>query len=582
MKKYAKVIINVFLIALFFMLIPHVDAASYNIYTVKHKCPVRVKAGENSDPVKNGNDTVYVYPDQQIEYLNSDTGFNNGKPNQTWYAVKFDYAAREYTGYVAKACMYDTKTYSYNDDNAFEALLNEQKFPESYKAYLRKLHAMHPNWIFKSDHNTLSWKSSVDAESEKGTSAISYLYPSLIFRDSSNPNGIVVDGTSWYAPCWDAVAYYMDPRNFLNEKSIFMFEKLAYDASHSEGVVQAVLDGTFMGGTFNEQGKEKTYASAFISAAVESGVSAIHLAARAKQEMGTTNGSASNGKTPGYEGYYNFYNIGATSGTDNYLKGLEFAKSQGWDSVQKSITGGANFIGDKYIKKGQDSLYFQKFNTSSKRSYAAYTHQYMTNIMAASSESNSIYTSYKEKKMLNNTYVFTIPVYLGMPDSAFKVSRNDTVGGNTDPKPTPTPDPKPVITPAEKVSKAGFSLQTGYLTNLPYGADVSHVKQRLIDNGASSAVLNGNYSGKLTGKIATGDIVNVDDAQYTAVIYGDVSSDGEITIKDLLLVQKYLLGSQKLSGANYKAADVSKDNDVTIKDLLLIQKYLLGNGSISQ
>ena len=65
-------------------------------------------------------------------------------------------------------------------------------------------------------------------------------------------------------------------------------------------------------------------------------------------------------------------------------------------------------------------------------------------------------------------------------------------------------------------------------------------------------------------------------------MYGDPSGDGVATIKDLLLVQKYLLGAQGLDGVYKEAADVSKDKAVTIKDLLLIQKYLLGTGSIEQ
>ena len=70
--------------------------------------------------------------------------------------------------------------------------------------------------------------------------------------------------------------------------------------------------------------------------------------------------------------------------------------------------------------------------------------------------------------------------------------------------------------------------------------------------------MNKNWISKVSGKIATGDIISIDDMAF-----------------DLL---RYVC----LSGANKMAADVSKDNAVTIKDLLLIQKYLLGSGSINQ
>ena len=563
-----------------FASLPRVNAASYDAYIVKYKCPVRQDASDLSNSLKSGNDIIYVYPNQQITYISTKLGPNNGSANQTWYQIKFDYAAREYTGYVAKACMYDVKTYSYSDDAAFEESIKD--FPDSYKPYLRKLHAMYPNWTFKVNFTNLDWETAAEAESQKGTSAISHLYPSLIFKDETNPNGIVVDGTSWYAPAKDAVKYYMDPRNFLNEKGIFMFENLSYD-SRADSSVAGVLEGSFMSGSFTEDGYTKTYAQAFIDAGSSSGVSSIHLASRALQEVGTTMSSAVSGTVQGYEGYYNFYNIGAYSGEDNYLKGLEYAKNNDWSSRQKAITGGANVIGQNYIKKGQDTLYFQKFNVSSYRVYNTYTHQYMTNIMAASKEAASIYESYKKNNKLSSNYTFIIPVYNNMPSSAFKVSTTDTVGGNDTDKDKEEEKPiENVISPEEKIAKAGYLLSTGYLTKVDYNSDISTLRSRITNQKANVGSMDSNWVSKTSGVVATGDLVSVDEKVFQVVVYGDVSGDGVISIKDLLLVQKYLLKSQDITGCNLTAADVSKDGAVTIKDLLLIQKYLLGSGSIEQ
>ncbi len=562
-----------------FLTLPRVKAGSYDLYVVKYKCPVRSKAGDIYEPLKSGNDTIYVSKNQQVDYLGTYTGPNEGNSNATWYAIRFDYAAREYTGYVAKACMYNLATYTYNDDAAFEESIKD--FPESYKPYLRKLHAMHPNWKFVVNKTGLDWENSAEAESQKGMSAISHLYPSLIFKDASNPNGIIVDGTSWYAPAKDAVKYYMDPRNFLNEKNIFMFETLSYN-SFQDASVSGILSNSFMNGTFNENGVNKKYSDAFIEAGKTANVSSTHLASRALQEIGTTMSSAVSGTVPGYEGYYNFYNIGAYSGPDNYLKGLQYAKDKGWNSIQKAITGGALEIGSRFINKGQDTMYFQKWNVASYKQYKEYTHQYMTNIMAPVSESSSIYETYKNSGKLSNNYTFTIPVYENMPDKAFKVSRTDTIGGN-DPEEKPEEKPEqPVIPPETKVANAGYSLATGYLTNVQYGAGVDTIKNNIVNQNASVAIMNSNWVSKTSGIISTGDIVNVDNANYTVVVYGDPSGDGVITIKDLLLVQKSILGTYNLSGAYKQAADVSKDGQVTIKDLLLIQKNILGTGSISQ
>lgn len=570
-----------------FMMLPKVSAASYDVYTVKYKCNVRTSPSDQSSVIKNGNDDVKVYAGQDLEYLKTATGPNNGLSNQTWYAVKFDYAAREYTGYVAKACMYDTKTYTYNDDAAFEKSISE--FPNSYKPYLRKLHAIHPNWTFKIDNTNLDWNASVTAESRIGQSAISYLYPSLFYRDTQNPNGIVVDGTTWYAPCYDAVGYYLDPRNFLNEKNIFMFESLLYNANQ-DASVQGILNNSFMSGTFTENGYTKTYANAFIDAAKESGVSSTHLASRALQEMGTTMSSAASGTVPGYEGYYNFYNIGATSGVDNYLKGLQYAKNKGWNSRQKAITGGANFISSSYVNNGKDTLYFQKFNVSSDKKTPAYTYEYMTNIMAPSSESSSIYNSYKNNGKLNDAYAFKIPVYNSMTANAYKVSRTDTVGGKeegnggtTENKPSTDEGKKPTVSPETKISNAGYSLSTGYLTKVQVGEDMSSLRQKLTNQGAVVATLNSSWNSKTSGAIATGDIIEVDQTKrYEVVVYGDIDGDAKISVVDLLYLKKYILGEMSLNQANKQAADISKDGKADVVDLLLLKKQLLNEYTVNQ
>ncbi len=585
MKK--RVIILLIILCVLF--VPKIKAASFDIYTVKSSmakkdCPVRSGAGTDNNVILNGNDKVYVYANQTVDYLGSKEGYNNGKKT-TWYAIKFDYAAREYTGYVVSAC-FNKKTYSYNDDSSFEESI--KSFPDSYKPFLRRLHAIHPNWNFKPDFTNLDFYASISAESQKYQSSISYLYPSLFYRDKDNPDGIIVDGKSWYAPCSDAVAYYLDPRNFLTEKNIFMFESLIYNANQ-DALVSGILKGSFMDATFTEDGYTKTYSNAFIEAAKESGVSSTHLASRALQEMGYKMSSAASGTVPGYEGYYNFYNIGAYSGENNYILGLQRAVKEGWNTRQKAITGGAKFISSNYVNNGKDTLYFQKFNVSSSRKTAPYTYEYMTNIMAPSSESVSIYNSYLNKGRLNDAFSFKIPVYNSMTKNAYKVSRTDTVGGNEtdngDNTENKSDDNKgeTVVSVQEKIAKSGYKITSGYLTNIALGTDMSTLRDKLTNAGAVVASLNSAWSSKTSGAIATGDIIEIDSKEkYSVVIYGDIDGDSNISVVDLLYIKKSILGDISLSGANKEAADINKDGRVDVVDLLLLKKYLLQEYSITQ
>ena len=122
------------------------------------------------------------------------------------------------------------------------------------------------------------------------------------------------------------------------------------------------------------------------------------------------------------KGIYNFYNIGAY-GDNPVLRGLAAAAGYvdnldgtPWNSTYKAIVNGASFVANGYINRGQDTLYYQKFDVDSNTTYYdRYSHQYMTNILAPASESLSAYRSYKNLGILNKKLVFKIPVYNSMP-----------------------------------------------------------------------------------------------------------------------------------------------------------------------
>ena len=95
--------------------------------------------------------------------------------------------------------------------------------------------------------------------------------------------------------------------------------------------------------------------------------------------------------------------------------GLVTAMRNGWDTIEKAIDGGAKFLANGYINQGQGTLYYQKFNVRPNATYSSYTHQYMTNIQAPATEGNSAYNSYKKANIINNSFIFEIPVYNNMP-----------------------------------------------------------------------------------------------------------------------------------------------------------------------
>ena len=231
----------------------------------------------------------------------------------------------------------------------------------------------------------------------------------------------------------------MDPRNFLNEVRIFQFEALSF-SEHTNNLdgVEKILYGTEFyntkvsyltssGQTINMSEK---YSDLILRGGQTSRVSPYHLASRIKQEVGPFLSHASiSGKVSGFEGLYNFYNIGATSSSEPMgaiKNGLQYAKDgKGaseatktkflipWNTKERAITGGAIFIGDSYINQGQDTVYLQKFDVTGE---SLFWHQYMTNVLAPYSESKSIYTGYKNSNLLDIPMNFIIPIYNNMPD----------------------------------------------------------------------------------------------------------------------------------------------------------------------
>ena len=303
-------------------------------------------------------------------------------------------------------------------DAEFDAYLNGQGFPESYKTKLKELHKKHPNWIFVGINTRDNWTTSLNNENVIGRSLIqtsSQGYLSTAdgcynwYTNTYTPK----DGKSWYQAKKETIAYYMDPRNWLNEKNIFMFEDLNYySAYQTESAVKKILYTDFF----------SNLTQYYIKAAQQYNVNPLFLAALTRQEVGLSgtgyavNGTCSTYCSVNYTGYYNFYNIGATSSTKPVCNGLKYAKEKGWNTKEKAIIGGASWINNGYVGAGQNTAYFQKWNTTPK-SNSGYWHQYMTNVSAVVSSSNTTYNSYNGMGIIDLPMVFQIPIYAGIPAS---------------------------------------------------------------------------------------------------------------------------------------------------------------------
>ncbi|MEI8198424.1 MAG: dockerin type I domain-containing protein [Eubacteriales bacterium] len=358
----------------------------------------------------------------------------------TWCKISVMVSGTQIEGYIVNSFLLKDPT---SDDPAFETAI--AGFPDSYKPSLRSLHEAHPSWTFRAVNVGTDWKTVVASESMIGTSLItSSADDSWKSVDSNVYNWLTntytpYDGASWVNASKDVVAYYLDPRNFLSDTYIFQFLNLSYDAgTQTQDAVQKLLNNTFMAGTLITEpvtGAQISYAQAFMQAGAASGSSPYQLVSRIVQEVSATGSRSTSGTEPGYAGYYNYYNIGASSSTDPVILGLTFAINGSnnpgsypmsaenktkylipWNSPYKSIAGGAAYISSYYIQKGQNTMYFQKFDVTDDGN-GMYRHQYMTNVQAMTGESTTLYNAYSKSSILDVPLTFSIPVYAAMPDT---------------------------------------------------------------------------------------------------------------------------------------------------------------------
>ena len=429
MKKVTKYISLLLCVTVFLTSV--LISSTFNVGA--SEAPIQTGTVKNVDPylnVRSGAGSSYnaigmVYSGQSVTIY----AYENG-----WYKIAygsgFGYVS---ASYIINVQNIPTQAPEYDYDADFETNLSNQNFPESYKEKLRLLHAAHPNWIFMADHLTMTFAEAVNNEAVVGKS----LVQNSVAKDSWKsmmPNAydwttgkyVSYDSGGWVTAEREVVEYYMEPRNFLDENGIYMFLDQSYNPNiQTKDGLQLILNGTFMAGAFPED-THATYADVIMEAAQQSGVSPYVLAAMIIIEQGSNGAGASiSGTQSGYEGYYNFFNIRAykVDGYSAVAYGLLYAKggSNGtdtsydrpWNSRAKSIIGGAKYYFNGYLSRGQDNLYYKKFNVITP---TFYINQYMTNVQGAYGEAGKLKNGYSTVSK-DAALVFSIPVYKEMPET---------------------------------------------------------------------------------------------------------------------------------------------------------------------
>ena len=147
-----------------------------------------------------------------------------------------------------------------------------------------------------------------------------------------------------------------------------------------QGISVSALNKILRGkGSLSGQGKAVAYACKKYN------LNEIYLIAHAFLESGYGTSYFSSGRA----GVYNYFGIGAYDwNPDN---AIPYARSRGWTTPAKGIIGGAKFVRQGYIDKGQQTLYRMRWNPQSPGN-----HQYATDVRWAQHQANTIKSLYDE------------------------------------------------------------------------------------------------------------------------------------------------------------------------------------------
>ena len=300
------------------------------------------------------------------------------------------------------------KYVEYNGEN-----LNESKYP-GYKELIDKLQAEHPNWTFTLFYTKLEWEEVIINEGHKDNTE----YPTNLIPDSSEypedwkceiDKDKTFDNGTWLCASDKAIKYQMDPRNILNNENTFQFAELKYvEGGQTETGINEITEGSFLEG--------ESITEALIQAGKNANLDPYFIAARLIQEQGRNGTVLSRGCEYNDAIVYNPFNINARGNSQEEIiqNATQYAYEQGWDSLEKALIGGVEFLKEGYINVGQNTLYLQKFDVVN-QDESLYTHQYMQNLLAPQSEASNMKEIYEASNTVNESLNFIIPLYENMP-----------------------------------------------------------------------------------------------------------------------------------------------------------------------
>jgi beta-N-acetylglucosaminidase/cell wall-associated NlpC family hydrolase len=275
--------------------------------------------------------------------------------------------------------------------------------PDSYAAGINALRAKHPNWSLEFFDAGLSISEMVQYHHNSNN-----LTNDSRWIDQSDTT--VYESGGWRKASEYGLQQNIDPNSndSFNDKDIYQYMYIGNNNAETVDGVKELLKDTAL----------ESYAQSFYDAAKKYNLSAYYLCASAIVESTGGTSALAKGVIVNKTTVYNYFGIGANTG-DALQAGSNYAyKNNGswypWNSAERAIFGGAEFVSNNYVHKGQDTIYTMKYNLSGyinskdKDAFFNDPHEYAANIGKPWEESEQIATVLSKS---NLPIVFKIPIY---------------------------------------------------------------------------------------------------------------------------------------------------------------------------
>ena len=577
-----------FFVLLFLLVLVPISALADEIEITGSDVAIRTLPGTNGKVLtRQSHGATYTL-------LSSDKAADQGGCSDGWYKISYDgieaYVCSTYARVIKQTIVVDPGAVS-----ACEKEFSSLGFPKEYWPGLCNLKINHPNWTFNPVNTGLDFKVAVERESACGKNTLQTTNPDYIDTSCTTKTD-----SGYVHASQKAVAYYLNPLNFFDEKNIFMFESNYINSGITDEAYISIVNSKLI----NYIKNLPTLATAVNNACRTNNVNQVMLSSRIVQELGNTGlatagnfkgqllscisgaytsryGTLLNGKSMDY--YYNFFNVGVYDGSngDAAYRAVEYAAKHGWGGTGDQTTdltlaigGGANFLKTKYMDRGQYTVYTQKFNIHPVDTSSLYVNQYMSNIKGPSSEASIAYNAYKKADILNSPFIFYIPIFSNLDGTIDNEPNGPTEDNNDD------GNTSEGLAPSTILVDSGYKISGVILSGIDVSTPLNDINNKIN-------ALGGSIVGADLSKVAgTGMEIKVSNgsetSSYIIVIKGDTSGDGKIDALDLLQIQKNILGSYAFDDARKLAADTSEDGKVDALDLLQVQKNILGSFEIKQ